>query len=250
MATQSPLRPLSNSNINDEIDVKQRSLYARLKKLFSSGVVVRNVGGKKLKVKDTSDLMYATDRNSLRDRFNRVRSTSYNAYTRDFSLAYQAARIDLFRDYDTMDMDPIIASALDIYADECLTANEMKSVLVVNAEDDNIRDILHNLFYDVLNIDHNLWSWTRNMCKYGDFYMKLYVSPEYGVYQIEPISAYNVERLENTDPLNKNYVKFQTFFGVSPPRLLPPPAWVCLASLSSFLPRSAPIFNKSLPATS
>lgn len=209
MATQSPLRPLSNSNINDEIDVKQRSLYARLKKLFSSGVVVRNVGGKKLKVKDTSDLMYATDRNSLRDRFNRVRSTSYNAYTRDFSLAYQAARIDLFRDYDTMDMDPIIASALDIYADECLTANEMKSVLVVNAEDDNIRDILHNLFYDVLNIDHNLWSWTRNMCKYGDFYMKLYVSPEYGVYQIEPISAYNVERLENTDPLNKNYVKFQ-----------------------------------------
>ena len=39
--------------------------------------------------------------------------------------------------------------------------------------------------------------------------MSLYVSPEYGVYQIEPISAYNVERLENTDPLNKNYVKFQ-----------------------------------------
>jgi hypothetical protein len=39
--------------------------------------------------------------------------------------------------------------------------------------------------------------------------MRLYVSPEYGVYQIEPISAYNVERLENTDPLNKNYVKFQ-----------------------------------------
>jgi hypothetical protein len=39
--------------------------------------------------------------------------------------------------------------------------------------------------------------------------MRLYISPEYGIYQIEPISAYNVERLENTDPLNKNYVKFQ-----------------------------------------
>src|SRR5579864_3759668 len=93
---------------NDEIDVKQKSLYARLKKLFSSGVVVRNVGGKKIKVKDTSDLMYATDRNSLRDKFNRVRSTSYNAYTRDFSLAYQAARIDLFRDYDCIGPDTII----------------------------------------------------------------------------------------------------------------------------------------------
>ena len=205
---QQPLRPEVNTN-NEEIDVKQKSLFARLKKLFSSGVVVRNIGGKKLKVKDTSDLMYATDRNSLRDRFNRVRSTSYNAYTRDFSLAYQAARIDLFRDYDTMDMDPILASALDIYADESLTVNEMGKILVVHAEDDNIKGILTNLFYDVLNIEHNLWSWTRNLAKYGDFFMRLYISPEYGVYQIEPISAYNVERLENTDPLNKNYVKFQ-----------------------------------------
>ena len=203
-----PLKIQANAN-NDEVDIRQKSLFARLKKLFSSGVVVRNVGGKKLKVKDTSDLMYATDRNSLRDRFNRVRSTSYNAYTRDFSLSYQAARIDLFRDYDTMDMDPILASALDIYSDECLTTNELGKMLVVHAEDDNIKGIITNLFYDILNIEHNLWSWTRNLCKYGDFYMRLHISPEYGVYQIEPISAYNVERIENTDPLNKNYVKFQ-----------------------------------------
>ena len=208
MPANSPIRPETQMD-GDEIDIKQKSLFARLKKLFSAGVVVRNVGGKKLKVKDTSDLMYATDRNSLRDRFNRVRSTSYNAYTRDFSLAYQAARIDLFRDYDTMDMDPILASALDIYADESTTVNELGKILVVQAEDDNIKGILENLFYDILNIEHNIWSWTRNLCKYGDFYMRLYVSPEYGVYQIEPISAYNVERLENTDPLNKNYVKFQ-----------------------------------------
>ncbi len=208
MPANTPIRPEVSVD-NDEIDIKQKSLFARLKKLFSVGVVVRNVGGKKLKVKDTSDLMYATDRNSLRDRFNRVRSTSYNAYTRDFSLAYQAARIDLFRDYDTMDMDPILASALDIYADESLTPNELGKILVVHAEDENIKGILTNLFYDILNIEHNLWSWTRNLAKYGDFYMRLYVSPEYGVYQIEPISAYNVERLENTDPLNKNYVKFQ-----------------------------------------
>ncbi len=204
----SPIRPSIKVG-DEEVDIKQKSLFARLKKLFSSGEIVRNVGGKKLKIKDTSDLMYATDRNSLRDRFNRVRSTSYNAYTRDFSLAYQAARIDLFRDYYTMDMDPILSSALDVYADESLTKNEMGKILVVHAEDDNIKGILTNLYYDILNIEHNLWSWTRNMSKYGDFYMRLYISPEYGVYQVEPISAYNVERLENTDPLNKNYVKFQ-----------------------------------------
>jgi hypothetical protein len=203
------LRPSDNRMSGEEIDIKQKSLYARLKQLFASGQIVRNVGGKKIKVKDTSDLKYATDRNSLRDRYNRVRSTSYNAYSRDFSLSYQAARIDLFRDYDTMDMDPIIASALDIYADECLTANEMGKMLVVHSEDDNIKEILNNLYYDILNVEHYLWSWVRNMCKYGDFFVRLYISPEYGVYMIEPISAYNVERIENSDPLNKNYVKFQ-----------------------------------------
>jgi hypothetical protein len=97
---------------DDVVDIKQQSLYARLKRLFSTDVIVRNVGGKQIKIKDTDNIMYATDRNSLRDRFNRIRSTAYNAYSRDFALSYQAARMDLFRDYDTMDCDPIIASAL------------------------------------------------------------------------------------------------------------------------------------------
>jgi len=153
--------------------------------------------------------MYATDRNTLRDRFNRIRTSSYNQYSRDFTLSYQAARIELFRDYDTMDMDPIIASALDIYADECVTKNELGEILVIHSSNDNIKQILYNLFYDILNIEFNMWSWTRNLVKYGDFYLKMYISPEYGVYMVEPISAYNVTRVENSDLTNKNYVKFQ-----------------------------------------
>ncbi len=189
--------------------LKQRSLYSRLKRLFSTDVVVRNIGGKKLKVVDTDDVMYATDRNTLRDRFNRVRTSAYNQYSRDFSLSYQSARIELFRDFDVMDNDPIISSALDIYADECVTKNEMGKILTVNTNDVNIKQILDNLFYDILNIEFNLWSWTRNLAKYGDFYLKMYVSPEYGVYMIEPISSYNVTRVENSDLNNKNYIKFQ-----------------------------------------
>lgn len=110
---------------------------------------------------------------------------------------------------NTMDMDPIIASALDIYADECLTYNEVGKMLTVHSNNNNVKQILDNLFNDILNIQFNLWSWTRNMCKYGDFYLKLYITPEYGIYMVEPISAYNVERVENSDPYNKRYVKFQ-----------------------------------------
>ena len=195
---------------NEEFQIlKQRSLYSKLKRLFSTDAVIRNVGGKKLKVVDTDEVMYATDRNTLRDRFNRIRTSSYNQYSRDFTLSYQAARIELFRDYDTMDMDPIISSALDIYADECVTKNELGDILTVHSEDQNIKEILNNLFYDILNIEFNMWSWTRNLVKYGDFYLKLYISPEYGVYFVEPMSSYNVTRVENSDLNNKNYTKFQ-----------------------------------------
>ena len=195
---------------NEEFQIlKQRSLYSKLKRLFSTDAVIRNIGGKKLKVVDTDEVMYATDRNTLRDRFNRVRTSSYNQYSRDFTLSYQAARIELFRDYDTMDMDPIISSALDIYADESVTKNELGEILIIHSSNDNIKQILYNLFYDILNIEFNMWSWTRNLVKYGDFYLKMYISPEYGVYMVEPISAYNVTRVENSDLTNKNYVKFQ-----------------------------------------
>ena len=195
---------------NEEFQIlKQRSLYSKLKRLFSTDAVIRNIGGKKLKVVDTDEVMYATDRNTLRDRFNRIRTSSYNQYSRDFTLSYQAARIELFRDYDTMDMDPIISSALDIYADECVTKNELGEILIIHSSNDNIKQILYNLFYDILNIEFNMWSWTRNLVKYGDFYLKMYISPEYGVYMVEPISAYNVTRVENSDITNKNYVKFQ-----------------------------------------
>ena len=190
-------------------ELRNRSLFARLKRLFSNDVIVRNIGGKKLKVVDTDEIQYATDRNSLRDRFNRLRTTSYNQYTRDFNLSYQSSRVELFRDYDTMDMDPILASALDIYADECTTRDEMGEILQIKSSNDEIKNILHNLFYDILNIEFNLWSWTRCMVKYGDFYLRLHISPEYGVYMVEPLSTYYVTRVENAHLQNKNFVKFQ-----------------------------------------
>ena len=110
---------------------------------------------------------------------------------------------------NTMDMDPILASALDIYADESITKNELGNILTVHSENDNIKQILENLFYDILNIEFNLWSWTRNLVKYGDFYLKLNISPEYGIYLVEPLSAYNVTRVENSKLENKSYTKFQ-----------------------------------------
>jgi len=122
---------------------------------------------------------------------------------------YQNFATDSCFVHNTMDMDPILASALDIYADECTTRNEMGDILHIKSTNDEIKNILHNLFYDILNIEFNLWSWTRCMVKYGDFYLRLHISPEYGVYLVEPLSTYYVTRVENAQLTNKSFVKFQ-----------------------------------------
>ena len=52
-----------------------------------------------------------------------------------------------------MDSDAIISSALDIYSDESTMKSEYGEVLQINSDKDQIKQILHNLFYDVLNIE-------------------------------------------------------------------------------------------------
>jgi hypothetical protein len=107
-----------------------------------------------------------------------------------------------------MDTDAIIASALDIVADECTLKNDMNEVLQIRSSDEDIQKTLYNLFYDVLNIEFNLWSWIRQMCKYGDFFIKLEIAEKFGVYNVIPYTAYHIQRKENFDPKNPSKVEF------------------------------------------
>jgi hypothetical protein len=108
-----------------------------------------------------------------------------------------------------MDTDAIVASVLDIISDESTLKDENGEVLHIKSPDANLQKILYNLFYDVLNIEFNLWSWIRNMCKYGDFYLKLDIAESYGVYNVKPFSAYDITREEGQDPQNPSYVRFK-----------------------------------------
>ncbi len=186
------------------------SLFSRLQRLFSSDVIIRNVGGKRLKIMDTGRIQkygnLAT--NSLYDRFTRLHKPVGSSLQYNPTLNYQSMRLQLYSDYEAMDHDPIIAAALDIISDECTNRNEYGDVLNINSSDENIRKVLHNLFYDVLNIEFNLPTWVRNMCKYGDMYLKLEVSEKFGVYNVLPLSVYEVVREEGTDPENPSYVRF------------------------------------------
>ena len=190
----------------------ENTLFSDLKRLFSSDVMIRNVGGNQLKVIDTAKIQQngVLQTNALVDRFRKVYTTS-NAYAYNYNnnQNYQTLKLQLYIDYEGMDTHAIIASALDILADECCLENEAGEILQIRSNDENIQKILYNLFYDVLNIEFNLWSWVRNMCKFGDFFLKLEIAEKFGVYNVIPFSPYGLIREEGLDPNNPSYVRFR-----------------------------------------
>lgn len=180
------------------------SFYGRLKKLFSTSTIVRNQGGK-LRVIDFDETQAIAT--NLRDRYMRLHSSTMNNTYENY-LAYQQIRQELFRDYDSMDQDPIIASALDIYADESTSRNEYGRVLEIKTNNEHIKAILENLFYDVVNVEFNMWPWFRNLVKYGDFFLHLEIAENLGIVGVQPLSAYEITRVEGFDPNNWQAVKF------------------------------------------
>jgi len=186
------------------------SFFQRLTKLFSTQAIVKVDKDGKRRVVDTDDRQQGgTNLMNIRDRYTKLQRSFYGDQMAAQSMAYHQVRRELFRDYDAMDNDPIISSALDIYADECTLKNEFGEVVQIKSKNEKIKEILENLFYDVLNIEFNLWSWTRNMVKYGDFFLLQEIQPGVGILNVKPLPVYELERMENTDPTNPNYVKFK-----------------------------------------
>ena len=125
------------------------SIFTRLRRLFSTDVIIRNEGGNQLKVMDVDSIQRSGryETNALVDRFSRVYSTNATSlYGQQLNVNYQYLRAQLYSDYDVMDNDAIIASALDIISDECSLKNEMGEVLQIRSSDEDVQKILYNLF--------------------------------------------------------------------------------------------------------
>jgi len=187
------------------------NIFTRLGRLFQSNVIIRKTDDNRLIVKDL-DFTQTSLKSNFVDRYTRLMQNTYsNPYSvaQNRRAAYEIRKHDLFRDYELMDQDPIISSALDIYSDECTVDNIEGEILKIRTENSQVNKILHNLFYDIINIEFNLWSWIRNMTKYGDFYLRLDIVDKYGVVNVNPISAYDVTRLEDHDPENPQLIQFE-----------------------------------------
>ena len=187
------------------------SLRARLSRLFATNVVVRRISKNRLKAVDTNRLQSSGNLNNKRyvDRFSGVHRGMPGYGTYNQNQTFHTSKVELFTDYEGMDMDPILSSALDIYADESTVKDADGDTLTITSQNDDIRKILRNLFYDILNIDYNLWPWIRNACKYGDFYLHLDIEEEVGIVNVMPLSAYEIIREEGFDENNPYAYKFK-----------------------------------------
>jgi len=187
------------------------SLRSRLRNLFSTNVLVRTYGKDQLKVVDTNKLQSVGNlkQGKIADRYLRLHGSNKNRVGGlggyDSNYYMHQNRMQLYTDYEMMDKDPIISSALDIYSDESTLKNQFGDIITIHTEDSKILKLLNNLFYEVLNVEFNLWPWVRTMCKYGDFFLKLDIQEEYGIVNARPFSTYEVERYEEFDEQTGEY---------------------------------------------
>jgi hypothetical protein len=183
----------------------QNSLFKRLTKLFSGPIVNRRQQN------------YKSERRRRLDKYKfqsaqgqQFKKSSYNPfdYVHSQSMANQN-RAERYVDFEQMEYTPEIASALDIYADEMTTSNSLEKVLTIDCPNEEIKNVLNGLYYDILNIEFNLFGWCRTMCKFGDFFLYLDIDDKDGVKNAIGIPPYEVERIEGEDEKNPNYVQFQ-----------------------------------------
>ena len=123
---------------------QQENILTRLGKLFQNSIVLRKTPSGQIKVKDLDFTQTALTSNFI-DRYNRLyhgASWAQKYAAAKNASAYDIARKELFRDYELMDADPIISSALDIYSDESTVDNVENEILKIRTDNPKITTIL------------------------------------------------------------------------------------------------------------
>ena len=182
-------------------------LFKRLTRLFSGPIVnyrAQNVNqNRRTEIEKYSNKFTSASGKDFK-------KLGYNPFSDLAANIYQnQSRLQRYVDFDQMEYEPIIASALDIYADEMTTSSQMKPLLNIHCQNEEIKVILNSLFHNVLNIEHNIFNWCRTMCKYGDYILYLDIDDKTGIENVINLPLREVERLEGEDKTNPNYVQYQ-----------------------------------------
>ena len=180
-------------------------LYKALTRLFSGPIVnYRHEQARKYRRKELDKFNWTS---ASGKEFKKADYEKNYSFYGDFMLNQN--RNDRYIDFDQMEYMPELNSALDIYADEMTTSTDIRKMLTIDCPNQEIKTALQILFYDVLNVDLNLYGWARTLCKYGDFFLYLDVDEKLGIQNVVSMPLSELERLEGQDENNPNYLQFQ-----------------------------------------
>ena len=185
----------------------QSDLFKTLTRIFSGPITQRRTqSGRQLRRRHL-DIYAKRFKSASGQQFKKTEYNPMNITT--LNMISNRNRAERYVDFDQMEFTPEIASSLDIYADEMTTHSALTPMLHIKCPNDEIKYVLHSLYYNVMNIEHNLFGWARTMCKYGDMFLYLDLDESKGLQNCIGIPSQEIERLEGEDPTNPNYVQFQ-----------------------------------------
>tara|TARA_R100000951_G_scaffold116777_1_gene130693 strand:- start:491 stop:2500 length:2010 start_codon:yes stop_codon:yes gene_type:complete len=185
----------------------QSDLFKALTRLFSGPIInYRSQSGRRIR-RQHLDKYKSRFKSASGQQFKKSLYNPLDVIATD-AIANQR-RTERYIDFDQMEYTPEIASSLDIYADEMTTYSDLRPMLNIRCPNEEIRAVLTILFDQVLNLQYNLFGWSRTMCKYGDFFLYLDIDDTYGVKSVIALPSQEIERLEGQDSTNPNYVQYQ-----------------------------------------
>lgn len=137
---------------------------------------------------------------------------SYHGY-----MERERARQNRYAIFDKMDSD-IVASALDVYANEATQKNQDGTIVSVKSTSKYIQDELNDMLENIGINNYKSWGIIRDMCKYGDRFESLRIDVNKGVTKtstLDPRSIYRIDRdgehygyLQDVGILKKEYSMF------------------------------------------
>ena len=196
---------MANNNGKNPTRNPDSPLFKRLTRLFSGPIVnYRRQIPRRDKRRDLDKYKFRSASGQT------FKKTSYDPFENlTANIMANQNRTERYADFEQMEYEPIIASALDVYADEMTTSSELQRLITINCPNEEIKTILGTLYNSVLNIEFNLFGWCRSMCKYGDFFLYLDIDSDTGVTNAIGLPNGEVERLEGEDKTNPNYLQYQ-----------------------------------------
>jgi len=185
----------------------ESGLFKALTRLFSGPIInYRSQSGRRIRRqhldKFSSRFKSASGQQFKKTLYNPLDSISTNAIQNQ-------QRTERYIDFDQMEYMPEIASTMDIYADEMTTYSELRPMLNIKCPNEELKAVLRVLYSNILNVEYNLFGWSRTMCKYGDFFLYLDIDDKYGVQSVIALPSPEIERLEGMDSTNPNYIQYQ-----------------------------------------